>query len=218
MPFCAIILVAVAVSCSHHEGDYVPTARKAQFKAQRTNWHDLLGRHCPRFGHSRVVAVPLSKPAAIGTELKDYKLQLSFDGDRFLTPWMPIIGKRAPKIPFLDVELRRSGTELLGVRAKVSELPSGMEESYRQLITEFRNASYWPKHIIVHYHFKADNDVDLDRGLYVLLIVGLVAAGLLCLNALTGAQGKLGQFVHDMVIEDSAPSTSQVWKGDGKAE
>ena len=68
-------------SANFLEGEFVPTARRAQFqgvctvmpRAQgqfvmtiapdsqlmlqiRTTWHDLLGRHCPRFGQDRVVS------------------------------------------------------------------------------------------------------------------------------------------------------------------
>ena len=64
---------------SFREGEFVPTARRAQFHGvrlclslsglescrfaastvalqARTTWHDLLGRHCPRFGQDRVVS------------------------------------------------------------------------------------------------------------------------------------------------------------------
>ena len=29
----------------------------------RTHWHDLLGRHCPRFGEDHVVRLPTRPPA-----------------------------------------------------------------------------------------------------------------------------------------------------------
>lgn len=68
-------------SANFLEGEFVPTARRAQFHGVRiamprmesslyvtiapvpqmmlqvrTTWHDLLGRHCPRFGQDRVVS------------------------------------------------------------------------------------------------------------------------------------------------------------------
>ena len=45
---------------------------------------------------------------------------LPISGDRLVTPWLTVFDtKKLRKIPFLDVELRRAGEELLGVSAKV---------------------------------------------------------------------------------------------------
>ena len=52
------------------------------------------------------VAVPLPRPVGFGAG-DEYKLALAFDGDRFLTPWLPVLGKRAPEVPLLQVELVR---------------------------------------------------------------------------------------------------------------
>ena len=46
---------------------------------------------------------------------------------------------------------------------------------HQAMIAEFKNASHWPKHLLVRYRFKTENDVDLDRGLYVLFIAGRCA-------------------------------------------
>ena len=40
-------------------------------------------------------------------------------GDRHMSSWITIIGKRGPQVPVLNVELRRSGEELMGVTIKV---------------------------------------------------------------------------------------------------
>jgi hypothetical protein len=55
------------------------------------------------------VAVPLPHPVGLlpGDE---YKLALSFDGDRFLTPWLTVLGKRAPQVPLIEVDLVRPRT------------------------------------------------------------------------------------------------------------
>ena len=45
----------------------------------RTQWHDLIGRHCPRFAQDRTVVLPLPRPVGyLGEE--EYKLALSFEG------------------------------------------------------------------------------------------------------------------------------------------
>lgn len=83
-----------------------------RYTQQRTHWHDVLGTHCPKFGVSRLVVVPLPQPVGYKATY-DYKLQLSFDGDRHLTPWLPIIGKRAASPPYVEVVLTRSGSSIV---------------------------------------------------------------------------------------------------------
>ena len=142
---CAALCALRLCDAEYHVGDFVPTARRAQFHGvrarlgattaqplsaarclqSRTQWHDLLGRHCPKFGHSKTVrprrlrwrlpapltaraqvAVPLPRPVGFAAG-DEYKLALAFDGDRFLTQWLPVLGKRAPEVPLLQVELVR---------------------------------------------------------------------------------------------------------------
>ena len=45
----------------------------------RTQWHDLIGRHCPRFAMDRTVVMPLPRPVGFLGE-EEYKLALSFEG------------------------------------------------------------------------------------------------------------------------------------------
>ena len=53
-------------------------------------------------------------------------------GDRLVTPWLTVFDtKKLRKIPFLDVELRRAGEELLGVSAKVRK-SVGTKAGYSQ--------------------------------------------------------------------------------------
>ena len=54
----------------------------------------------------RQVALPLPRPLGF-LEGDEYKLVLSFDGDRHITPWLTLIGKQAPDAPLVDVELVR---------------------------------------------------------------------------------------------------------------
>ena len=77
-----------------HRGDLIASSRRAQFHGQRTQWHDLLARHCPSFGEDRVVAIALPKPLEL-KDTDDYKLALAFDHDRHLTGWLTLIDARA---------------------------------------------------------------------------------------------------------------------------
>ena len=95
------------------------------------------------------VALPIPQPTGYKASNRDYKLQLSLDGmplpsvllllsgsiyqdvlyclpalagDRLFTPWLKLIGKRAPMPPYLHVEIAHSGPAIIGVKAKVGWL------------------------------------------------------------------------------------------------
>ncbi|KAG2496464.1 hypothetical protein HYH03_005291 [Edaphochlamys debaryana] len=211
-------LLARAEASSFRDGDYIHTSRKAQFHGSRTNWQDLLGQHCPRFGIDRLVAVPIPKPQLPFGKTDTYKLQLSFDGDRHLTPWVALLGEDAPTVPLVEVTLRRSGEELLGVTAEVRDAPEEFKRAHPVLVEELHNVTHWPKHVLVHYTFDTHNDVDLDRGLYVLFPAGLLAVLVLAFSALRGVQPKLAQFLADVTAE-STTAAAAMWKGpEGKGE
>jgi hypothetical protein len=88
---CAVTLclVFVPATCDFHRGDLIATSRRAQFHGSRTQWHDLLARHCPIFGVDSVVAISLPEPRELRAD-DSYKLAFSFDHDRHLTGWMTI--------------------------------------------------------------------------------------------------------------------------------
>lgn len=100
-----LLSACIANARTFHDGEYVTTARRSQFRQvltavlvcmsrpsshvgkltptrlpmqQRTEWHDLLGRYCPRFGRHQVVTIPIQRPSKWVPE-DDYKLMLSFD-------------------------------------------------------------------------------------------------------------------------------------------
>ncbi|KAG2430751.1 hypothetical protein HYH02_013590 [Chlamydomonas schloesseri] len=211
-------LAPLALATTFRDGDYIHTSRKAQFHQSRTNWQDLLGQHCPRFGIDRLVAVPIPKPQLAFGKGDTYKLQFSFDGDRHLTPWLPLLGEGAPAVPLIIVTLRRSGEELLGATAAVLDAPEEYKQRHPVLVAELHNVTHWPKHVLVHYRFDTRNDVDLDRGLYVLFPVGLLAVLALLLSALRGVQPKLAQFLADVTSEGTTAAAA-MWKGsEGKGE
>ncbi|KAJ9523454.1 hypothetical protein QJQ45_005347 [Haematococcus lacustris] len=149
------------------------------------------------------VAIPLPKPILPLQLLDEYKLQLSFDGDRQLTPWLTIMGKGAPSVPVVEVVLRSSGSELLGVTASVATAPVAYQHKHMQLVQEFRNASHWPKHLLVRYHFETHNEVDLNRGLAVLFIAGLFSFLILSVTAVAGSSDKVAAFLAEVTAEDS---------------
>lgn len=52
------------------------------------------------------MAIPLPQPVGF-LPGDDYKLALSFDGDRLHTPWLTLLGKSAPEVPLVEVTLVR---------------------------------------------------------------------------------------------------------------
>eukprot|EP00887_Chlorella_sp_A99_P006341 scaffold3.g6341.t1 len=166
----------------------------------RTHWHDILAAHCPRFSVTRVVTVPIPQPIGF-LAADDYKIQFSFEGERHITPWLHIIGKVAPDMPYVEVALVRSGDALRSVTAIVYQLGPEDQAEHWQLVEEFRNATHWPKHLLVSYTWTARHDVDAQRGLLVLFAAGGAAVLLAVLSAARSHKQKLRQFLADMAGE-----------------
>ncbi|PSC71398.1 ATP-dependent helicase deoxyribonuclease subunit B [Micractinium conductrix] len=196
--------VAAARATEFQESDFVPAARRAQFHGQRTHWHDILGSHCPKFGVKRLVAVPLPQPQGYKAA-DEYKLQLSFDGDSHVTPWLAIIGKHAASPPYVEVELVRTGSEIKSVSAQVFALDAEDQRDHAPLVKEFLNATHWPKHLLVHYTWRTQLDEDEESGLLVLFSAGAFVALLLGLNVARTYRDKLAAFLADVAGE--APGT-----------
>lgn len=43
--------------------------------------------------------------------------------------------------------------------------------AHHQLLDEFRNATHWPKHLLVQYSWQVEQEVDALSGLYVVFAV-----------------------------------------------
>ncbi|KAK9836933.1 hypothetical protein WJX81_000603 [Elliptochloris bilobata] len=178
-----------------------PTSRRAQFHGVRTTWHDLLGRNCPRFGIDTLTVIQLPHPKAFG-QADAYKVQLAFDGDRVLTPWLKLIGKGAPDVPLLDVALMRSGAALASASAKAVNLPDAYLYDHHALAEEFRNATAWPKHLLVQYRWQHAPGVDATAALYLAMAAGLGAFLATAAGVLASYDSKLRAFVADLAGEN----------------
>lgn len=181
----ALPVVALLLAClrpcagDYHAGDVVPSSRRGQFHASRTQWHDLQGRLCPRFGLARTVALPLPRP--VGFQPGDeYKLQLAFgfaQGGADLTgatPWLLLLGPAAPSVPLVDVELVHALGGLVAVHAAVGEAPQAYARLHAPLLADWRNDSHWPKHALVHYRWHEERGVDAESGVAAALFAGLL--------------------------------------------
>lgn len=52
---------------------------------------------------------------------------------------------------------------------QVLPLPDELLIAHATLYQEHQNITHWPKHVLVHYHFEDEGDIDFNNGLYVLL-------------------------------------------------
>ena len=132
----------------------------------------------------------------------DYKLALAFDGDRFMTPWLAVMGGRAPAVPMVDVHLTHGGGTVRAVKAKVVPVPEIVQIMHRSVVEEFGNESHWPKHVLVRYQWTEEVEVDATAGAYVLLGFGVIVASIASSSALLSHQAKLGSFFREIVRED----------------
>lgn len=51
--------------------------------------------------------MPIPRPVGFSAA-DDYKMSLSFDHDRFVTPWVLVMGPKAPEVPLVNVHLVRT--------------------------------------------------------------------------------------------------------------
>lgn len=214
-----LAVLPLAVWGNFHAGDFVQTSRKSQYTGARTHWHDLLGRHCPRFGQDNLVLIPLPRPKdyrAVG----DYKLQLSFDHERLTTAWLPIIAampspmaassgvNAVPEnvhVPFIDVELTRRGEQLLRATAKSVRVPDSLVPYFVEhptILEEYKDATMWPKHVLVRYQWRSIDQLDSDRGLLVLVYSGLLALCTVMFSVVSTHKTRLAEFMRDMVTDE----------------
>lgn len=140
------------------------------------------------------------EPFTLAQITKNYKMQLSFDGDRVATHWFQLMGKGAPEVPYLLVSLVRSGDALVSASAEVVALPPS-DVHYERVRAEFSDHNLWPKHLPVYYHWEARHDVDVGRGLMVLFAAGAAAMLLAVLSVVRSYKRQLQQFLDDVTGE-----------------
>ena len=54
---------------------------------------------------------------------------------------------------------------------QVHQVSKGYLYAHHQLLDEFRNATHWPKHLLVQYSWQAEQEVDALSALYVVFAV-----------------------------------------------
>ncbi len=64
------------------------------------------------------------------------------------------------------------GGALRTVRAAAQPAPHSFTSLHGELMDEFRNASHWPKHVLVRYRWREAGVADEAGGLYAVLLLG----------------------------------------------
>ncbi|KAM7526585.1 hypothetical protein LguiA_016487 [Lonicera macranthoides] len=198
-----LLLLSLASNClAYRPGDIVPMSKMGQYHSSRTIWHDMIGRHCPMFAVNREVLIPIPKPTGY-TGADPYKLSFQVGREKFFVPWLLVINRKSPEVPMIDVHLRYTGSDLLGVTAKVVDMPHRYVELHPDISKQFWDAQHWPKHVLVRYTWEEQSEIDVASGFYVLFGSGLTLSFILSIYILQSSREKLARFVRETVAESN---------------
>ncbi|GAA0167189.1 endodeoxyribonuclease [Lithospermum erythrorhizon] len=197
-----LILSSSNLVNSHRPGDIVPMSRRGQYHSSRTVWHDMIGHHCPIFGVNREVLIPIPKPTGY-TGADPYKISFQVGRDKFYVPWLFVINRKSSEVPMIDMHLRYSGSDLLGVTAKVLDMPHKYLELHPDIAKHFWDSQNWPKHVLVRYTWEEQSEIDVASGFYVLFGSALVISFILSVYTLQSSKDRLARFVKESVAESS---------------
>ncbi|CAJ2670969.1 unnamed protein product [Trifolium pratense] len=194
----------LSISIAYKPGDIVPMSRMGQYHSSRTVWQDLIGRHCPIFAVNREVLIPIPKPTGY-TGADPYKLSFQVGREKFYIPWLLVVNRKSTEVPMIDIELKYSGSDLLGVTAKVVDMPHHYVEVHPEIRKHFWDAQHWPKHILARYTWKEHSEIDVTSGFFVLFGSGFLLSFILSIYTLQSSRDKLERFVRETVVENSIP-------------
>lgn len=106
----------------------------------------------------------------------------------------------------IEMHLRYAGGDLLGVTAKVIDMPSSYVELHPDIRKQFWDQEQWPKHILVRYTWDEQSEIDVASGFYFLFGSGLTLSFILAIYVLQSSQDKLARFVKETVADSSMPA------------
>ncbi|PUZ64212.1 hypothetical protein GQ55_3G125300 [Panicum hallii var. hallii] len=192
------------LAAAYRPGDIVPMLRSGQYHGSRSVWFDVVGRHCPAFAVNREVLMPIPKPTGF-TGADPYKITFQIGQEKFHVPWLYVINRKTSEVPLIDFHLKYSGNDLLGVTAKVVDMPHHYVEIHPDIKKNFWDPQNWPKYVLVRYTWEEQSEIDVAGGFYVLFGSGLVLSFILAIYVLQSSQEKLTRFVREAVANSSLP-------------
>ncbi|XP_052154468.1 uncharacterized protein LOC127772573 [Oryza glaberrima] len=194
----------IPLASAYRPGDIVPMLRSGQYHGSRSVWFDVVGRHCPSFAVNHEVMMPIPKPTGF-TGADPYKITFQIGHEKFHLPWLYVINRKSSEVPMIDFHLKYSGNDLLGVTAKVVDMPHIYVEHHPDIRKNFWDQQNWPKYVLVRYTWEEQSEIDVPGGFYVLFGSGLVLSFILAIYVLQSSQEKLTRFVREAVNDSSLP-------------
>ena len=211
-PFLVLLLLTTLFFCSLlgtrgdlHRGDIVPTSARMQVKSskQRTQWMDVVEKHCPSFGRNKMIAFKVEKPsqlmvdALLDDKSNEIKIQFAFDNERHFTVWMPLRfyssfssrgkTKGEKKIPMITFTFTHYAGHIVNVKSGSSYIEKkgakkqlhyqhfdALAEEWLSSSLTSTQRSAWPKHVLLKYEFIEKESVDVNKGLGVLMSIMLL--------------------------------------------
>ncbi|KAM3401245.1 hypothetical protein ACQJBY_005800 [Aegilops geniculata] len=232
LPLLLIGSFLLPLSSAYRPGDIIPMLRSGQYHGSRSVWFDVIGRHCPVFAVNREVLMPIPKPTGF-TGADPYKITFQIGHEKFHVPWLYVINRKSSEVPLIDFHLvsplltviyvipgeyflsaynylpliiqKYTGNDLLGVTAKVVDMPHHFVELHPDIKKHFWDPQNWPKYVLVSYTWEEQSEIDVTAGFYVLFGSGLVLSFILAIYVLQSSQDKLTRFVREAVSDSSLP-------------
>ncbi|KAH9736919.1 hypothetical protein KPL71_018270 [Citrus sinensis] len=141
-----LLLSLPSISLAYRPGDIVPMSKMSQY-------HNAL--------------IPIAKPTGF-TGADPVKISFQVGREKFRVPWLFVINRKSSQVPMIDVHLRYSGNDLLGVTAKIVDMPQRYVEIHPDLPKYFWQPESWPKHVLIRYTWEEQSEIDVASGFYVL--------------------------------------------------
>ncbi|KAF6982896.1 hypothetical protein CFC21_001220 [Triticum aestivum] len=204
LPLLLIGSFLLPLSSAYRPGDIIPMLRSGQYHGSRSVWFDVIGRHCPVFAVNREVLMPIPKPTGF-TGADPYKITFQIGHEKFHVPWLYVINRKSSEVPLIDFHLKYTGNDLLGVTAKVVDMPHHFVELHPDIKKDFWDQQNWPKYVLVSYTWEEQSEINVTAGFYVLFGSGLVLSFILAIYVLQSSQDKLTRFVREAVSDSSLP-------------
>lgn len=146
--------------------------------------------------------MPITKPTGF-TGADPYKITFQIGHEKFHVPWLYVINRKSSEVPLIDFHLKYTGNDLLGVTAKVVDMPHRFLELHPDIKKTFWDQKSWPKYVLVSYTWEEQSEINVAAGFYVLFGSGLVLSFVLAIYVLQSSKEKLTRFVREAVSDSS---------------
>ena len=149
--------------------DTVPTFKRLQYKEQRTVWTDVVIGQTPVFAHDSKVMLHAPPNEKLAQD-DSFKFMLSFDHDKFLTPWI-LISDAKTRLVMCRITFKHDGPTINSMTVSTV---------YDHAATQQEEVD---DKILLVYHWVEEQEHDTRSALSSAFVVGC-ALSILCLFSL----------------------------------